>query len=81
MKPKPGGYTDSEVVNFVGPNVYADLQKGTRLIDVMVKDRSPERAKLMTEALISEFQALMREQNVESSSKSRGGSRKKSKIS
>lgn len=71
FKPKPGGYTDSEVVSIVGQNVYADLKKGTRLIDVTVKDRSPERAKLMTEALISEFQALMREQNVDSSSKSR----------
>jgi uncharacterized protein involved in exopolysaccharide biosynthesis len=71
LKPKEGGYTDSEIVNYVGQNVYAELRRGTRLIDIGVKDRSPERAKEMTEAFISEFQALMREQNVDSSSKSR----------
>ncbi|MEC5129266.1 polysaccharide biosynthesis tyrosine autokinase [Verrucomicrobiales bacterium BCK34] len=71
LKPKEGGYNDAEIVTLVGQNVHADLRRGTRLIDVMVKDKSPERAKLMAEAFISEFQTLMREQNVDSSSKSR----------
>lgn len=71
LKPKEGDYTDSEIVTYVGQNVYAELRRGTRLIDIGVNDCSPERAKEMTEAFISEFQALMREQNVNSSSKSR----------
>lgn len=71
LKPKDGGYSDSEIVEIVSKNIHAELRRGTRLIDVSVKDRSPERAKNMTAAFIEEFQALIREQNLQSAEKSR----------
>ncbi len=63
IKPKEGGYTDAEIVDIISRRVYASLRRGTRIIDVMVKDKSPERAQQMTKAFIEEFQDLIREQN------------------
>ncbi|MEM9283269.1 MAG: Wzz/FepE/Etk N-terminal domain-containing protein, partial [Verrucomicrobiota bacterium] len=60
---RSGGYTDAEVVEAVSKQVRAELRRGTRLIDISVKDRSPERARDMTTAFVEEFQALIREQN------------------
>lgn len=71
LPPKAGGYSDSEIVEIVGKKVDAELRRGTRLIDVSVKDRSPERARAMTAAFIDEFQNLIREQNRASAEKSR----------
>jgi len=68
---RAAGYSDSELVEIIGKNVTADLRRGTRLIDVAVKDRSPERAQAMTAAFIDEFQNLIREQNRSSAEKSR----------
>jgi len=68
---KEGGYADAELVDLIGKRVKADLRRGTRLIDVSVRDRSPERARAMTAAFIDEFQNLIREQNVASAEKSR----------
>lgn len=68
---KDGGYGDAELVEIIGKKVRADLRRGTRLIDVSVRDRSPERAKAMTAAFIEEFQNLIREQNQSSAEKSR----------
>lgn len=68
---KGGGYGDAELVEIIGKKVRADLRRGTRLIDVSVRDRSPERAKAMTAAFIEEFQNLIREQNQSSAEKSR----------
>ncbi|MBP9224121.1 MAG: polysaccharide biosynthesis tyrosine autokinase [Verrucomicrobiales bacterium] len=68
---RAAGYSDSELVEIIGKNVTADLRRGTRLIDVAVKDRSPERAQAMTAAFIDEFQNLIREQNQSSAEKSR----------
>lgn len=69
--PKDGGYSDSEIVENVSKRVKADLRRGTRLIDVSVKDRSPERARKMTVAFIEQFQSLIREQNQELAAKTR----------
>lgn len=71
LPPKPGGYADAELVEMIGKRVKADLRRGTRLIDVSVRDRSPERARAMTAAFIEEFQNLIREQNLDSAEKSR----------
>jgi capsular exopolysaccharide synthesis family protein len=71
LTPRDGGYADAELVEIIGRSVSAELRRGTRLIDVSVKDRSPERARAMTAAFIEEFQSLIREQNRLSAEKSR----------
>ena len=63
VKPKPGGYSDAEIVDYVGKRIYASLRRGTRLIDVGVKDKDPVLAQQMTQAFIDEFQGLIQEQN------------------
>ncbi|MEM9016901.1 MAG: polysaccharide biosynthesis tyrosine autokinase, partial [Verrucomicrobiota bacterium] len=72
LKPREGGYSDAEIVELLSRKVDAELRRGTRLIDVSVKDRSPRRAQMMTAAFIEEFQGLIREQNVLAAEKSRG---------
>jgi len=71
LKPREGGYSDAEMVEVISRQVNAELRRGTRLIDVSVKDTSPERAKNMTQAFLDEFQALIQEQNVENSNRTR----------
>ncbi len=71
LKPREYPYSDAEVVDLVSKNVDAQLRRGTRLIDVAVRDRNPERARDMAAAFIDEFQSLIREQNGASSAKSR----------
>jgi len=69
LSPKEGGYTDFEIVILVSQNVKAELRRGTRLIDISVKDKSPVRAQQMTASFIEEFQAMIREQNLASADK------------
>ena len=71
LKSRSSPYSDAEVVELVGENVDAQRRRGTRLIDVAVRDRNPERARDMAEAFIEEFQNLIREQNRSSAAKSR----------
>ncbi len=71
LPPKPDGYSDAELVEGIGKRVQAELRRGTRLIDVSVRDRSPERARDMTAAFLEEFQELIREQNRASAARSR----------
>jgi len=71
VKPKKGGYTDAEIVELINRRVYASLRRGTRIIDVMVKDKSPERAQKMTKAFVDEFQNLIREQNAATAAKAK----------
>lgn len=66
LKPREIPYSDAEIVEAVSRNVKAELRRGTRLIDIVVRDRSPERAKKMAESFITEFQKLIREQNISS---------------
>ncbi|NLT70039.1 MAG: polysaccharide biosynthesis tyrosine autokinase [Verrucomicrobiaceae bacterium] len=68
---RAGGYSDAEIVEIVSKQVETELRRGTRLIDVSVEDRSPERARDMTAAFIAEFQELIREQNRASAEKAR----------
>lgn len=71
LPPREGGYADAELVERIGRSVQAELRRGTRLIDVSVRDRSPQRARDMAAAFIEEFQNLIREQNLASASRSR----------
>lgn len=71
LKPQEGGYSDAEVVEIISKQVEAELRRGTRIIDVAVKDTSPERAQQMTVGFIEEFQLLIREQNADSAQDSR----------
>lgn len=71
LKPQDGGYSDSELVEIIGRSVSSELVRGTRDIFIRVKDRSPERARDMTQAFIDEFQVLIQEQNVENSERTR----------
>ncbi|MCP5538613.1 MAG: hypothetical protein H7A53_08540 [Akkermansiaceae bacterium] len=71
IKPKPSGepYSDAELVEIVGKRVKSALRRGTRLIDVVVEDRSPERARLLAQAFVDEFEAVLMQQNLESTQK------------
>tara|TARA_R110000850_G_scaffold73969_10_gene162232 strand:- start:485 stop:2623 length:2139 start_codon:yes stop_codon:yes gene_type:complete len=71
LKPRELAYSDSEIVEIVSRNVDASLRRGTRLIDVSVRDKSPERSRDMAAAFIDEFQGLVREQNGLSAESSR----------
>jgi capsular exopolysaccharide synthesis family protein len=71
LKPKEGGYTDFEIVILMSQNVKAELRRGTRLIDISVKNKSPVLAQQMTASFIEEFQAMIWEQNLASADKSR----------
>ena len=64
-------YTDAEIVELVSKNIEVQLRRGTRLIDLAVEDQNPERARNMADALIEEFQNLIREQNSESIAETR----------
>jgi len=79
LSPKEGGYTDFEIVILVSQNVKAELRRGTRLIDISVKDKSPVRAQQMTASFIEEFQAMIREQNLASADKLREELQEKAK--
>lgn len=69
--PDDGSPTDAEVVEVLSKMVRSELRRGMRLIDVRVRDTSPERAQQMATAFIDEFQLLIREQNQASAAKSR----------
>lgn len=71
LPPRAGGYADAEIVELIGKRVKAELRRGTRIIDVSVKDRDPKRARDMTAAFIEEFQNLIREQNLATAARSR----------
>jgi len=71
LEPRDYPYSDAEVLELVSKNVDAQLRRGTRLIDVAVRDRNPERARDIADTFIDEFQSLIREQNGASAAKSR----------
>jgi hypothetical protein len=58
-------------VEIVSKSVEAELRRGTRLIDVAVKDQSPGRVRDRTVAFFEEFQEFNRERNQASADKSR----------
>ncbi len=71
LPPRPEGYTDAEIVELMSRQVDAELRRGMRIIDIRVRDRSPERAQMLAATFLEEFKNLIREQNVASSAKSR----------
>lgn len=71
LPPRPEGYTDAEIVELMSRQVDAELRRGMRIIDIRVRDRSPERAQMLAATFLEEFKNLIREQNAASSSKSR----------
>jgi len=58
---------DAEIVETISRRVKATLQRGTRLITLKVTDKSPERAQLLANAFVEEFESLLIEQNLDSS--------------
>lgn len=71
FRQEDGPPTDADVVELFSEKVGAELRRGTRLIDISVRDTSPERARRVASALIEEFQALIRDQNRAAAAKSR----------
>ena len=59
--------SDTEVVETVSKRVKATLQRGTRLIILKVRDTNPERAQLLANGFVEEFESLLIEQNIDSS--------------
>ncbi len=48
-------YTDMELADHLGAKVKVKLRRGTRLIDLVVEDRSPEQAQKIASAFVKEF--------------------------
>lgn len=73
LKPKENGdsYSEFELVDLVGKRVTAKLRRGTRLIDLSVTDSSPERAQILAQAFVDEFEAHMIEQKLRSTQKAK----------
>ena len=53
--PRAEPYTDAEISGRLRGQVATELRRGTRLIDITVKDTNPDRAKLIAETLVREF--------------------------
>lgn len=68
LKPRKDGrpWSDAEIVERVSKRVKATLERGTRLIVIEVKDTSPERARDLAEAFVTQFEAHMMEQSLDS---------------
>jgi succinoglycan biosynthesis transport protein ExoP len=65
-QPKKGGaaYSDAELVRLFSLKYSVSLRRGTRLIDVTVEDRDPEKARALAQAVIDEFLAECLDQSV-----------------
>jgi polysaccharide biosynthesis transport protein len=65
-KPKIGGgaYSDAELVSLFSQKYSASLRRGTRLIDVTVEDRDPEKSRALAQLVIDEFLAECLDQRV-----------------
>ena len=71
-KPKKDGskYRDSELVEMFQAKLSVDLRRGTRLIDLVIEDRDPERAQALVKTFLSEYLAQSFEQQVASMKRS-----------
>jgi capsular exopolysaccharide synthesis family protein len=56
--------TDAKIIATLGGRVTADLRRGTRLIDLKVRDTDPERAKRLAQAFVEEFTDMNYEQQL-----------------
>jgi len=57
----PDGTGPEGLRALLASRVRVELRRGTRIIDITVDDRSPERAKLLVESLVSEYEAWTNE--------------------
>jgi succinoglycan biosynthesis transport protein ExoP len=55
--PKRDGapYLDSELIEMLQSKLSVELRRGTRLIDVVIEDRDPERAQRLVQTLVSQY--------------------------
>ena len=62
--PRPDGknYSDEEIAQGMLKRISTELRKNTRLIDIRVLDERPERANIVSEAILTEFVRLTVEQ-------------------
>jgi polysaccharide biosynthesis transport protein len=61
-KPDGSSYLDSELAQLFKSKLSVTLRRGTRLIDIVVQDRDPERAQQLAQSMVKEFVALQFEQ-------------------
>lgn len=54
-KPDGSSFTDPQLAIIVGDMLHVDLRRGTRLIDIYVKDTDPERARKIAAAVVTEY--------------------------
>ncbi len=53
--PRPEGYTEGELLTLLHQRIYVGLIRGTRLIQIAVRDEDPLKAQRLTQALVSAF--------------------------
>ncbi len=56
--------TDAQIIGTLGERVSATLRRGTRLIDLTVRDTDPERAKRLAQSFVEEFTDMNYEQEL-----------------
>ena len=56
--------TDAKIIGTLGQRVTATLRRGTRLIDLTVRDTDPERAKRLAQSFVEEFTDMNYEQEL-----------------
>ncbi|NNE93045.1 MAG: hypothetical protein HKN23_15475 [Verrucomicrobiales bacterium] len=71
LKPVEGGYSDAEIIEIMWNRVSSELDRGTRLIGVTVKDKDPKRARDMALAFVEEFELTLVQQNIESAQRAK----------
>ncbi len=62
MDPSGRPHPDSRLVYLLRTKISVDLRRGTRLIDIVVSDTVPERARLLAATMVSEFERWEAEQ-------------------
>jgi capsular exopolysaccharide synthesis family protein len=53
--PRPEGYTEAELLTLLHQRIYVGLIRGTRLIQIAVRDEDPLKAQRLTQALVTSF--------------------------
>ncbi len=53
--PRPEGYTEGELLTLLHQRIYVGLIRGTRLIQIAVRDEDPLKAQRLTQALVASF--------------------------
>jgi capsular exopolysaccharide synthesis family protein len=69
--PRATPYQLDELIAMLGSRVAASLNRGTRMIDIVVRDTDPERAKRIALSFAEECKKLSEEENSETAGKAR----------